>query len=452
MSRAALYVPAAVFLLVYGPAIGHGFVSDDFGWIATSRLHRPIDVVALFSTNHGFYRPVVALSFGMNYGLTGLVPFWFGLTNLVLSVVCGGLIYAVFRKLELGAGPSALGGLLWLLNFHGINMAMLWISGRTALLLIAAALAATLASVAKRPFIATALVAVALFSKEEAVLLPAVLLAWSVVLGDLRTAAGRRHMAILTIGCVLDLAVYTVLRHRAGAMTVATAPSYYQFSVDPMTIGRNLLEYLDRAATIAAGVALVAWLTLGSAQSRVRPRRTIVWLGVIWYIGGYAITTFLPVRSSLYACLPSIGPGLIASDYCAALWQQAAAPARRRALIAATLFPVLVMPVYVARNHRWTDLARYSQSVLDGLSPDLPRMPENSWIVILDRDRHDRVNVQSAFGTLITDAVRLRANRPLNVWVEPPLSTAETAGMHAPCPTCPTVRRVVTNGRVEPAE
>jgi hypothetical protein len=32
-------LPSAVFLIIYGASVGHGFVADDFGWILDSRVH-----------------------------------------------------------------------------------------------------------------------------------------------------------------------------------------------------------------------------------------------------------------------------------------------------------------------------------------------------------------------------------------------------------------------------
>ena len=70
--------PIAAWLLLclgvaYLPDIGHGFISDDFGWLAHSRISGLGDLWRLLSTAPtGFYRPVVSLSFMLNQGLAGL--------------------------------------------------------------------------------------------------------------------------------------------------------------------------------------------------------------------------------------------------------------------------------------------------------------------------------------------------------------------------------------------
>ena len=63
-----------------------------------------------------------------------------GVTNVALALVGAALVYGLARAFSLPWGAAAFAGSLWLLNFHGINMAVLWISGRTALLLTRRAL------------------------------------------------------------------------------------------------------------------------------------------------------------------------------------------------------------------------------------------------------------------------------------------------------------------------
>jgi hypothetical protein len=433
--------PLAVFLAVYAPAVGQGFISDDFRWIRESRLSALSDVGALFQGSNGFYRPIVALSFGVNHFLFGATPGPYGVVNLGLALVCAGLALLVYRRLGLTTGAACLGVAIWLLNVHGINMALLWISGRTALLLVASSLAAALALLSHRPLAAILFVALALFSKEEAVMLPFVLLAWAAIVGEHQTPAGRRRMAVLILGFALDLLLYAILRHRSGAMTASTAPDFYRFTVDPRQVLRNAAEYFDRACSFAMGVMLLAVVLLRTPSTRIRLRREPVLAAVAWYVGGYAITTFLPVRSSLYSCVPAVAAALIAAELGSSLWAQADDRRRRNALIAVALVPILCLPIYRVRNRRWTDLARFSARVLDDLRPHIARMSDNTWLVLVD-DRSQRVNLQSAFGALLPDALFLVAQRPIKVWVE----SAAGPGAGLPCVDCPQVRLAVTSG------
>lgn len=62
---------AAIFLAIYMPDLGHGFISDDFRWIVESRTDTPGDLVRLFRANVGFYRPLVAVTFAVDHALWG---------------------------------------------------------------------------------------------------------------------------------------------------------------------------------------------------------------------------------------------------------------------------------------------------------------------------------------------------------------------------------------------
>jgi len=445
----AAVTPLLVFVLVYGPAVGQGFVSDDFGWIKESQLHSTADVLRVFQSNHGFYRPLVSLSFGINHLFSGTDPRLYGLTNLVLAGLSALLAALVFRKLGLTPAMAGFGAAVWLLNFHGINMALLWISGRTALLLIVASLGAALAILSNRIGLAVLCVAAALFSKEEAVALPFILLAWLGVLGKYRTHVERRQLIILGAGLVADLTLYAVLRSHAGALTASTAPPYYRFSAEPVLIARNIAEYADRACTYAAAICLLAWFLLRAHGRSYRVRRSVALPALAWYIGGYSLTTLLPVRSSLYACFPSIAVALLAAEFCSSLWNEAEPHKRRRALVAVTLIPLVCIPIYASRNHRWTDLGRFSQTTLNGVEPYVRSAAPETWVVLID-DRSRRVNLQSAFGTLIGDALDLRMGRHVKVWVEPPLTNAGLAGFAAPCDECDRITLKVSDAGVSP--
>lgn len=262
-------------------------------------------------------------------------------------------------------------------------------------------------------------------------------------MGMHRTPAGRKRLVILAAGSSAVLMLYLFLRAGAGAMTPSTAPSFYQFTAAPGVVVRNAGEYFDRACTFALGVAVAARLLAGRSVARPPIGRRIWALAAVWYACGYALTTFLPVRSSLYACLPSIAAALLSAAYCSSLWSAGSIAGRRRCLAAIAIVPLVCLPVYQARNRRWTDLSRFSSSVLHDLAPQLNSLPPASWLVLRDDERLERVNLQSAFGTLIPEALALTAGRPIRVWVEPPLPGAEGAGMIPPCGDCDRVTLAV---------
>ena len=215
-------------------------MSDDFRWVRESQFSDVHGILRLFQQQNGFYRPLVAFSFGLNYLFAGARPYAYGATNLGLALLCAILIAVLCRRLRLSRGAAWFAAAVWLLNFHGMNMAVLWISGRTALIVIAAALAAAIALVSERPLASGLLAACALFSKEEAVVLPLMLVSWALLLGERETARGRRRFWILIGILALDLIVYFWLRGHTGAITPGTAPSVYRLTLEPALLLRNI--------------------------------------------------------------------------------------------------------------------------------------------------------------------------------------------------------------------
>src|SRR3954468_6441943 len=133
LNRIALAMPFAIFLGVYGASVGHGFVADDFLWILDSRVQHASELPELFQRSTGFYRPVVGLTFAADYALFGTAPLGYGLTNLFFAGICAVLLFLVAREVSLPPAAATLAVALWLLNPHGINTAVLWMSGRTSL-------------------------------------------------------------------------------------------------------------------------------------------------------------------------------------------------------------------------------------------------------------------------------------------------------------------------------
>jgi len=438
LQKVALALPFAVFLAIYGASVGKGFVADDFGWILDSRVESAHDLKALFFKSSGFYRPVVGLTFAADYALFGTDPLGYGLTNVVLAGICAVLLFLVARELALPSGAAALAVALWLLNPHGINTAVLWMSGRTSLLLTMGSLAAALTLLRGRPFLALLPAAVALFSKEEAFLLPAILFLWWI--GFRREhLPSKKQMALWWLCSVALIGVYLALRFQTGAMTPWTAPPYYRFTANPVVILKNIREYADRAMTFPVAAALVAWIVLRPSAERTPVSRSVIICGAAWIVGGYGLTMFLPVRSSLYACYPSAGACLIAADFVRRCWEAAAPIARQRAVAASILITLAMTPVYLVRNRATLANARFSSRVLHDLASATRGVPPGGVVVVLD-DRTRRPNVETAFNMALDDAFELTSGRRLTFWVEPELQHARLAGRMPPCASCAAAR------------
>jgi hypothetical protein len=391
---------AAIFLAIYLPDLGNGFISDDFRWIVESRANTAGDVVRLFRSNIGFYRPLVALTFAVDYALWGTDAFGYGLTNLFLLFVSAVALFALARAFTLPAAASLVTVAVWIFNFHAVNMSLLWISARTALLACTFSLATAVLFLQRRFALAGVACLAAMLSKEEAVALPPLFAAYAWL------SRGRRSVVVSTWPLWVSLFVYLGLRVASGAFWPTNAPPYYAFTHSPTLIARNVLEYADRAGTVAAVVALVLLIACRTRRSQLLPsERDVLLFSALWIPATFALTVLVPVRSSLYALLPSIGSALAAGVVASAA-SRARPNVFAKAVLVLLLLAAVLIPVYRSRNVRWTALAIFSEQVMTTLVRETAGRP-GGYLVLIDSD-DTRVNLRSAFGGLFPEAARLR--------------------------------------------
>lgn len=443
-----LSLPAGVLLvaavLIYGPGAGQGFIKDDFTWVRRARQVIDAGDWSPLVRRGDFFRPVVAASFAANYAVCGTAPRCYGWTNLALAIVAAALLWAVAMALGLQPGAGLAAAALWFFNWHGINMAVLWVSGRTSLLLIVFSLAALLSLVRGRWPSVMVCTLLALGSKEEAVLLPAMLtaVAWAH-----RSRVPWPGLARLSWVFGTPLAAYGVARALSGALMPANAPAHYRFTFAPAAVLRNAMEYADRSVTVVAVVLVVAWLLTRRGVSLEPVERATVRAGAVWLGLGFALTVWLPVRSSLYACFPSLGSALAGAAVLGALWRALPAAVGRRALVAACVAPLVLWPVYSMRNSRLVGQGALASQATAAFAAAAAALPDDSVVWVTD-DRSARITLDGAFGSAIDDAAAVAIGRRVRIWVDPPLTDFAAAGI-APPTAPPAARLALREGRVQ---
>ncbi|HKH74072.1 MAG TPA: hypothetical protein VKA59_22090, partial [Vicinamibacterales bacterium] len=410
--RAATPWVAALILLtmviaIYGPGIGKGFVKDDVVWVGTNHVTSWTDVRALLFRTDGFYRPVVAMTFALDRAVYGLAPFGFGVTNLILLLLGACALVYLATSLGLPLTTAVVVAGVWMLNFHAVNMAVLWLSGRTALCVVVAALLAAAAVVRDRPIVAGVATLVAMLAKEEAVMLPFILSGWACVLAGDRSPT-RVSLIRLTWPTWIALAIYFALRMQTAAMTPLTAPDAYRFVLSPGALVGNALEYLDRACSFSAIVLVVAHVIAWRRPVTSPAITRVLLLAAIWFLGTFALTVFVPNRSSLYALLPSIAPALATGFLLQQLWDGLQPAVHRRLIAAAVIVPVLLLPVYWSRNQRWVEIAELSTETFGAIQRVARERPDADRLVFRD-DRRSRRSLANAYDQLLPEAVRLAA-------------------------------------------
>jgi hypothetical protein len=399
--RVALLAITIAFGAIYLPDLGHGFIRDDFGWIEASRIHSFSDLVRIFTHQAGFYRPLVALTFSADEAIWGLNPLGYAVTNLVLFVGVAALLFRLTRTFALPAGAALAAVGVWALDIHAPRMALLWISGRTALMLCIFALAATDAALRGRHRLAALFCFLALLSKEEAVLLPAIL----TVFAWLYREHGSARTALKDVWAMwLALAIYALLRINSGAFGPTNLPAHYPVVSGVSELMRNAGEYAVRAGLIASIASLVIVLAVRPSLPLQRDERRLIVFGALWIAGFFAITIVAANRSDLYALTPSIGCALIVAALASCGLRSR--PSRFRLACTGLLAAVFVLiPTYWLRDGRWAEPADISARAMQAIGSETGSAPRGHLVLLDDESR--RYGLESAFGTLLPEAVRL---------------------------------------------
>ena len=210
---AALLVLLAVTFLAYGNSLGNGFVHDDKPVVAENRLVRdPGSMGRIISSGYWttreasvpeLYRPLVVASFALNHRIGGPAPFGFHLVNLLLHAWVAWLVFRLGG--DLSGSPAAAWAASLLFAIHPVHTeAVAPVVGRSELLSTGFALWAVLLHrrarvVGTRRFplllAAGACYFAATLSKENALVLPALLVLVDLAFPAQEAPAGKRRPA-----------------------------------------------------------------------------------------------------------------------------------------------------------------------------------------------------------------------------------------------------------------
>ena len=221
---AALMVVATAAL--YWPALGAGFLGDDFMILHRLRaLDRGTDVIRFFRGEFfEYYRPLGFVSHAIDWAIAGQNPRQFHLTNLLLHVVSSILVLLIGRELSPRPLVGPLAAALFALHASN-NEAVVWISARFDLLATCFALGALYCmmrgGIAGQMVAAPALFFCALLSKESVVALPIAVAGWS----TFRLRATTSRTVMLVVPWLVALAAYSALRHIGGGISAVGGAS-----------------------------------------------------------------------------------------------------------------------------------------------------------------------------------------------------------------------------------
>jgi tetratricopeptide (TPR) repeat protein len=335
--RAGTALLLAVFALIYGRAVGYGFVWDDFPNVVDNPHYTASLSQSLRSTQHDHldptllgsaglpvayesYRPLLFLSYKLDDVAFGRAPWAMHLHNLLLGALAIALAAWIFARRLLSSLLALLASAaFWLASAPGAA------TRRRALATLGAAVA----------FLAS------LAAKEAWLSLPLALGALALVWGRLRAAAlplaglGAAAGLYFALRLVLIGSELSGVDSGVGLDALARAPAhalaYLRIFVAPYDLS---IERLAR--TSAAGIALgwifwagVAWIALRGVGVRWRtpgapPRAAaagLLWFGLLLAPAAVAIET-MGVRADRYAALPLFGAALALGASSSGLWRR----------------------------------------------------------------------------------------------------------------------------------
>jgi protein O-mannosyl-transferase len=363
-----------VLLVVYGPALRGGFVSDDIGYVvgnpwihelSLANVRAILDPLGPAAAHTANWAPLHLLLHAVDWRLFGADPLGHHVVNVALHAVASALLVALFARYGAPLAAAAVAGAVFALHPANVE-AVAWIFQLKSIVALALATTALLLE-PRRPFAASVCFALALLAKIQAAFaLPVAAVAVWCGAPAGAPAARPRAAALAGWAVLLGLAFLPELLafERLGHADVGVAPlaGAERWRMTAAIVGR----YLEMAATTRGLSAFqqpdvpVSWLDphclvgiLGTLAMAARAlvtlfrRRTeaVFWA---WVAGG-----FLPISQLLPFLYPIadrylyfVLPGLLGAALCAAhapLARLARAPRSAPALAAlAASFALLV--------------------------------------------------------------------------------------------------------------
>ncbi len=397
--HAALVV--GVVLVVYANALPNAFLWDDlFLVVGNPAIKRWDALPALFTSDlfpgaiaSGYYRPLQSLTYAVDYGLWGLAPAGFHLTNVLLHAATAVALAAVGVRV-LGSAPAALAAAL-LFGVHPLHVeAVTYVAGRSdplAALFVLLAMLGYLRGDRRGLVLSLGAFFLALLAREASLVLPFLLLVVD------RAAPGRARRpvsALLPYAAVIG--VYLAARAAAvGTSPTPAATAAVPFGLRMLTMAEVVVRYLglvaaphglhmERAVAPVASpldpTALAALGVLGAlvvVAWRARARAWPVTLGVAWFLVALLpVANVVPLATFMaehWLYVPLMGLALAGG------WSAVALPPaslRRPTLVVLALVIATLGALTMRRNLDWRDGRTLYESMLP-LAPESLRVRVN---------------------------------------------------------------------------
>jgi Flp pilus assembly protein TadD len=426
--RCALLVLFAAFA-VYAPSLANDLVWDDSDLISlVGSMAREGGLPGLFRSEMnlgmktGYYRPVTLASLWLDAHAAGFLPGAYHLTNVLLHAANSLLVLSLLEALLPSLAAALFGALVFALH-PAHTEAVSWVSARSDLLVCLFTLLACGAWMKEREggavprpwqlrsagFVCFAL---ALLSKESAVALLPLVLAWGLLLAEDERHGGDRPRRRWVWPALLAAAIVFVIVLRVGLVPSGGKIALDRYGSASLFGALGSPGALLKVWTIYLGLLVIPWplnayyhppglsvpwtlllgavlflaacATLAGRSSRRAGLLALSWVVVFLLPVGIVTPTGTPIAER-YLYLPSVGACLLAGM----VWrrfQDLSGPKGLPAVLA-TLCLALLAAVTIWRERIWkTELALYTDMVRT--SPAAPHPHTNLGFAHLAAGRH----------------------------------------------------------------
>lgn len=350
---------AALSLLVFWPSLHIYFVSDDIAHIRISRQF-------MTDISYHYYRPLPFATLFLDEHFWGSNPAGYHLTSLMIHTANSLLLYFLAREIHARRFFSLAAALIFLLHpIHSLSI--FWLSGRTdtvCALFYFLALWGFLAYLRRNKewcrWASLGAFVPALFSKEMAASLPAVLLAAVLILNESPLKEKIRRGVRLTLPYWIILAGFVLLRYLSISGEILANRDHA--GVAATVIIKNLTAYLGLMIIPGGHVQIGEFLRshpqlffVAAALSLLLGLLVISWLRrapLLLFAAVFILISLLPVLRLMmrwYLYIPSAGFALMAG-YLLLLLRQ-----RRKWVAAGFLAALLLLYLILIRGEqrRW---------------------------------------------------------------------------------------------------
>lgn len=346
----------------------------------------------------GVYRPLTIISFWANYWIADLNSTFFHLFNIILHALNAFLVFYLLRLILKSDVAAIIAGLFFaVLPNH--PEAVSWISGRGDVLVTFFYLLAAILYIAFRQkgggwrlVVSLGCFLLALFSKEMAITLPAVLIAYEAI-WQVRRGKQIKQVVFYLLPFAAVLAGYFVLRFYAtGLFYGFYATGNLRFSLGrawEMLGGGWLSNFLNGAQVLVywpvMPLAVISLCVLTGALLRAEARRAYIF-GAIFFVLTLAPVVYLQLNhltgeGERFIYLPSVGFSILLAVLVGDLFG-------RKSKVLLPISVALVISIYFGwslwnKNTNWQRAGELSRSLLFNFGQTVDLTKPNRGVVIL---------------------------------------------------------------------